>query len=505
MDRVERLEVCHLPRQADLLDYLSGLRREKVIVFVPSRRDVETLSRALLDRRETVWPHHSAISATTRRTTEASIREASRGLLIATSTFELGIDIGNLDRVVQIDAPATVSAMVQRLGRTGRRPGAEARMSFVTRKTDMLLTVLALLQLHARGWIEPLEPPVKPYLVLIQQILANLIRTGGIPRSSLVRRLTANAAFRKFSPSEIARVVDALLEANSLQIVDERLALSGQAERRFSFRHFGELASVFTNDAAVDVVDRDHTIGSVQRWYLERLDGHKEQTFLLGGRAWRVRRWERRAGFVEVEPADRARAPVYLGGGVGLSAEVAASVRNALGIFNKAALPPNCELGDTASNALSSAIDHFAALELWRAGCVLYRLAGSTRLHTFAGIRINRTIAIALTVLGINVTATTSNALTFVTDLDADTTYELFNSLNIDRLAALLKQADPEELGMRTKFLTLIPRSLGAEVAITMLADAEGAAALLALGVRWADLGADLSTEPRAKSGRMPP
>jgi hypothetical protein len=249
--RIERFDVRYAPEVSDLLEFFEELRNEKAIIFVPSRRDVETLTAALVTREHTAWAHHSAISASSRRDTETAIREAPRGLLIATSTFELGIDIGDLDRIAQIDAPATVSAMIQRLGRTGRRAGAEAKMTFLVRKTEPLVLALALLHLHAQGWIEPLESPAKPFIVLIQQILANLIQTGGMPKALLVSRLAANAAFAKLTHDDVLRFVDALVETNAIEAVDERLHLGSSTERRFGHRNFGELASLFTSDPVV--------------------------------------------------------------------------------------------------------------------------------------------------------------------------------------------------------------------------------------------------------------
>jgi ATP-dependent helicase Lhr and Lhr-like helicase len=66
---------------------------------------------------------HSSLSADTRRQTEAAFGTATNCVIVATSPLELGIDIGDLDHVIQIDAPATVASFLQRLGRTGRRPG----------------------------------------------------------------------------------------------------------------------------------------------------------------------------------------------------------------------------------------------------------------------------------------------------------------------------------------------------------------------------------------------
>jgi ATP-dependent Lhr-like helicase len=477
--RVERFDVRYTPRLLDILEYFDALRNEKAIVFVPSRRDAETLTAALVARGQTAWAHHSAISATSRRDTEAAIREAPRGLLVATSTFELGIDIGDLDRIVQIDAPATVSAMVQRLGRTGRRAGTEARMTILARKTEPLVLALALLHLHAQGWIEPLEPPAKPFLVLIQQILANLIQTGGMPKALLVSRLAANAAFAKLTHDDVLRFIDALVDSNAIEAVDERLHLAPSTERRFGYRNFGELASLFTSDPVVEVVSHDAVIGSVQRWYLERVASLAEPTFLLGGAPWRVRQWNRHAGTVEVVRAERARAPVYLGGPIELSYVVGMAMKAVLGGLNELQLPPATHVATKAVTALADA--QRATAE----GCVdgndnaLRRNGKTTRIVTYAGAKINKTIALVLGRSGLSIMSASNISVAFETDRSDDELRHVLASLDEDHVMCALREVDLSTLRVSSKFLDLLTESARRETILATATDAGGALRIL--------------------------
>ncbi len=95
---------------------------EKRLVFVDSRRLAEELGTMLRGRGITTFVSHSSLSAAERRESEQAFAEARDCVIVATSTLELGIDVGDLDRVIQINAPRTVSSFLQRLGRTGRRP-----------------------------------------------------------------------------------------------------------------------------------------------------------------------------------------------------------------------------------------------------------------------------------------------------------------------------------------------------------------------------------------------
>ena len=99
---------------------------EKRLVFCDSRAQAEQLAIALRAREITTFVSHSSLSAEERRRSEQAFAEARDCVVVATSTLELGIDVGDLDRVIQIDAPRTVASFLQRLGRTGRRPGRSA-------------------------------------------------------------------------------------------------------------------------------------------------------------------------------------------------------------------------------------------------------------------------------------------------------------------------------------------------------------------------------------------
>ena len=111
---------------------VSALHRgEKRLVFCESRRMVEDLALALRDRDVQTFASHSSLSADERRRAEQTFGEARDCVIVSTSTLELGIDVGDLDRVVQVDAPRTVSSFLQRLGRTGRREGVGRNALFL--------------------------------------------------------------------------------------------------------------------------------------------------------------------------------------------------------------------------------------------------------------------------------------------------------------------------------------------------------------------------------------
>lgn len=138
------VEVADRPPPGDIeLDYVGSLANaatviaglhhgEKRLVFCESRQTVEELGQLLREKGVTTFLSHASLSADERRRAEQAFSEARDCVIVSTSTLELGIDVGDLDRVIQIDTPATVASFLQRLGRTGRRPGTSRNCLFLT-------------------------------------------------------------------------------------------------------------------------------------------------------------------------------------------------------------------------------------------------------------------------------------------------------------------------------------------------------------------------------------
>lgn len=152
-----------------ILDYVGNLanaahvlrvlhRGEKRLVFCDSRSRTEELATHLRAEGVRTFVSHSSLSAEQRREAEVAFRDQRDCVIVATSTLKLGIDVGDPDRVIQIDAPATVSSFVQRLGRTGRRQGTRRNCMFLTTSRNSLLQAAALVILWQQGYVEPTVP-----------------------------------------------------------------------------------------------------------------------------------------------------------------------------------------------------------------------------------------------------------------------------------------------------------------------------------------------------------
>jgi ATP-dependent Lhr-like helicase len=162
------------------LDYVGSLNNaatiiaslhagQKRLVFCESRQTVEELGQLLRERGLTVFLSHASLSADERRRSEQAFAEARDCVIVSTSTLELGIDVGDLDRVIQINTPSTVASFLQRLGRTGRRPGSIRNCLFLAVDTGSLVEAAALLVLWGRHWVEPVTAPPEPRHIVAQK------------------------------------------------------------------------------------------------------------------------------------------------------------------------------------------------------------------------------------------------------------------------------------------------------------------------------------------------
>lgn len=153
----------HVGSVANAATVIAALHRgEKRLVFCESRRAVEELGDQLRLKGVNTFLSHASLSMPERHRAEQAFAEARDCVIVSTSTLELGIDVGDLDRIIQLDAPSTVASFLQCLGRTGRRSGTTRNCLFLALSEAGLLSAAALLLRWSRGWVEPVVPRRNP-------------------------------------------------------------------------------------------------------------------------------------------------------------------------------------------------------------------------------------------------------------------------------------------------------------------------------------------------------
>ncbi|HEY0760446.1 MAG TPA: helicase-related protein, partial [Acidisarcina sp.] len=161
---------------ASVHDRLAELAMEhrSTLVFVNTRRMAERLAFNLGERigPENVATHHGSLSRQLRLEAERRLKAGEIRLLVATASLELGIDIGAIDLVCQVNSPRAIAAAMQRVGRAGHWRGAVPKGRFFVTTRDDLFECAALVRAMRAGDLDRLEIPDKPLDVLMQQVVA---------------------------------------------------------------------------------------------------------------------------------------------------------------------------------------------------------------------------------------------------------------------------------------------------------------------------------------------
>lgn len=317
---------------------------EKRLVFVDSRKNVEVLGNLLDELDVKVFLSHSSLSASERARSEAAFADETDCVIVATSTLELGIDIGNLDRVIQVGAPRTVSSFLQRLGRTGRRPGTSRNCLFIALPSDgsrgnedtMLLQILGLLSAWTAGFVEPVTAPPVPLHIAAQQFLAAALSDGALDTDSW-RDIWAGTHLMDSDILECdaQEILDHLTSTGMLE-TDGALAFIGEAaEKEFGRRHFMSLLSAFTSPPLFTVLDgrteigmvEDRLIASMKEGDDEFSDGPGGMVIALAGRNWKIIHIDYNRKVVHVEPSTTAGMARWGSSGPSFGYDVAQGMR----------------------------------------------------------------------------------------------------------------------------------------------------------------------------------
>lgn len=427
-------------------------RGAKRLVFVDSRARAEKLAAGLRSRDVVTFVSHGSLGVDERRQAEAAFAEARDCVIVATSTLELGIDVGDLDHVLQIDAPPTVASFLQRLGRTGRRTGATRNMTVLATSDDALLLAAAVLLRWSEGYVEPTTPPPLPIHILAQQILALTLQQGQIGRRLWSEWFGTPFVLGDDVASSAASVIEHLIdEGYLLDSGAGMLSIGDTADSNLGRRHFMELLAVFTAPPLFSVRHGRLEVGLVpdEALFVRPPSGDRSSTvLLLGGRSWLVSQvdWTRRV--IHVEPTDLHGVARWTGGAAPLSAALATGVREVLTGTD----PTGVQISRRATDALGE-----LRSEYWwvRPDATTLVDDGRVRWWTFAGQRANTVLASALAELRSESTAIDGLSIA----LDAKT--------DLDRLRALTDQLEPstvdlaawinEEAAANLKFSECVP------------------------------------------------
>jgi ATP-dependent Lhr-like helicase len=312
------------------------LQHKTTLVFVNARRQVERVAHALAQRlgEDQVAAHHGSLSRPVRLAAEEKLKRGQVRCAVATASLELGIDVGAVDLVIQLESPRSFSVTMQRVGRASHTRFGTPKGRLFPATRDQLVECAALVRGLRRGSLEATRIPDWPLDVLAQQIVA-MAACEDFDEGALYELVIRAWNYRQLPRSEYDKLLEMHAEGvarRAGRAQGARLHRDG-VNKKVKARRGSRLAAITSGGAipetaqyAVVAEPEGITIGQVDEdWAVESMAG---DIFLLGNQSWRIRRVE--AGRVRVEDAHGAppSLPFWNGEAPGrtkeLSSEVAA-------------------------------------------------------------------------------------------------------------------------------------------------------------------------------------
>lgn len=382
-----------------LKDLYIETKDNKVLIFPNSRGRAEEVAvklKKISDRvkgHSNYFSHHSSVDREVREYVEYFAKNNNRQnfCISCTSTLELGIDIGTVDEVVQIDATHSIASLIQRVGRSGRKEGESSNLFLYATNEWSLLQSIACWLLYKEGFIEPSQKNEKPYDILVHQALSITKGHSGIKLTELVKQIKENSAFNQVEISEIEQILNHLIEIDFLEKIQHEVIIGVEGEKIVNSREF---YSVFKTEENFKVVNAGNTIGEIP--FSPQII--EDENILLSAKIWKIRFVDHKAKKIEVIPTKDGKKPMFFGGGVTIHQRIREKM------FEILYSETEYEFLDQPSfDEIEILCKDFSVFNIndLQSDRPLLTAEKHLQLFTFTGTRINRTIQLLLNIAGI--------------------------------------------------------------------------------------------------------
>lgn len=310
----------------EVASYLTLIRdvveaNRSTLVFVNSRLNAELLGSRLPQVTEGIAVHHGSLPREAREQSERALKEGKLKGLVATSTLELGIDIGAVDQAVQYQSPRQTAALVQRVGRAGHDLKRVSKGTIIAVSADDVLESLAIVRRAEARQLEGLHIHRGALDVLGHQVVGLVLDHGGRARDrDVLATVRRSAAYEGLTDEPYRKTADFLCHLRHLRREGGEL-VAGKRAREYYFRNL----STIEDERTYPVVDLT-TMKPVGILGEEEvvLRARKGYTFVVRGRTWRIHEMGH-DGTVYVNPVEdpTARIPGWQGTVIPVHYEVA--------------------------------------------------------------------------------------------------------------------------------------------------------------------------------------
>ena len=273
--------VARLRKIRDLI-----LEHRSTLAFTNTREAAEILSSRLrlLDKNFPHDIHHSSLSKEVRIKAEKDFKEEKLKCLIATSSLQLGIDIGTVDLVLQYQSPRTVTQLIQRVGRSGHGVGKLSKGIIIASEGDDIFESCVISRKALNGELEPLRIHKKSLDVLTQQIVGFAMENYNIDPRETYETIKKAYPFRDLKEEEFLNLVNFLDTQLRLVFTD-----NGIKRRRKAFEYYFENLSVIPDQKNYKVIDTtsNNFVGTLDEEFIAS-HGDVGSSFIVKGRPWKI-------------------------------------------------------------------------------------------------------------------------------------------------------------------------------------------------------------------------
>ncbi len=278
-----------------------------ILLFTNTRGEAEFLASILKEKSPIeIELHHGSLSKEVREETELTLREGKRGIVVCTSSLELGLDIGSVELVIHYGSPRQVSKLVQRIGRSRHNLDTSAKGLIITNNSDDEFEARAILERVKEGSIEEQKIHDSSLDVLAHHLVGLSMQIGEISVEKAFKLVTKAYPFRNLQLEDLIDVLD-LLDSNYLIFFDRTKMTYWKKGR--CFKYYFENLSTIPDILKFKVFDSvgKKIIGSLDQRFVGDF-GDSGNIFVLKGLQWRILNVDEKSFTVNVEP--------FRGGGI---------------------------------------------------------------------------------------------------------------------------------------------------------------------------------------------
>lgn len=330
---------------------------DTTLIFTNTRSTSEALT-SRFNIWDTEFPlsiHHGSLAKTSRIATEKGLRAGDLRTVICTSSLELGIDIGRIDLVIQYNSPRQVTRLLQRVGRSGHSIDETSKGVIIALNSDDVLESMVICRRALLEIMEPLQVPEKPFDVLVNQMIAELMQT------SRMYILQYKNLFKNAYPYRDLEEEEIIGAANYMHDRFPRLAwfspedevlIKPRGSRKTMYRYFFNNLSMIPDekDYLIVDVDGDAPVGILQEAFVAEY-AKPGVKFTLRGSAWKILNIHNDKIYVRSEDDPTGAIPSWVGEQIPVPFEVAMEVGEVKRFVEDSL--NNGESADWVANALS--------------------------------------------------------------------------------------------------------------------------------------------------------